>query len=67
MSENAVLTLEQVAEKLQLSPAWLYRKCKSGVLPHIRIGKVIRFREKDLDDWLSSNFNKGKTKNELAV
>ena len=59
-----ILTLKQVGEKLQVSESWLYRKVKSGVLPHIRIGRTgpIRVRESELEKWLRGHSVAGKLK-----
>lgn len=53
MSENKILTIPQAAEKLQVSPTWVYRQCKAGHIPHVRISGLIRIQESDLENWLS--------------
>jgi excisionase family DNA binding protein len=47
MSE--ILTVEQVAEYLQLDPETVRRAARKGELPGARIGRRWRFRKEDLD------------------
>ena len=37
------LTAKQVADRIGVSTAWVLRKAKCGIAPHVRIGGVIRF------------------------
>ena len=58
---NDVLTVSEVARYLRVNPQTVYRKAKAGQLPAVRIGRAIRFRRTELEDWLkglSSNSNK---------
>lgn len=61
MPDN-ILTLKQVGDRLQVSESWLYRKVKAGILPHIKIGGVIRVAERDLDNWIKGHTIAGKLK-----
>jgi excisionase family DNA binding protein len=49
--EQEVLTVSEVAEYLRVNPQTVYRKAKVGELPALRIGRAIRFRKSQLDDW----------------
>lgn len=48
------LTVEDVAEMLQVTRTTIYNLKKQG-LPFIKLGKNIRFDEKDVVDWVRSN------------
>lgn len=52
---NGVLTLPEVAKKLRVSRTWLYKKCEAGLIPHLRIGKMVRFVETDILDWMKTH------------
>jgi len=56
------LTAKQVAEKLGVSTSWILRKAKSGIAPHIRIGGVIRFSQRDVEAWVQAHKIKGTLK-----
>lgn len=50
-----VLTVEQVAAWLQVTPAWVRAHAngnRSPKLPAIKLGKHVRFRRADVEDFL---------------
>ena len=51
---NDVMTVSEVAEYLRVNPQTVYRKAKVGELPAVRIGRAIRFRRSELEDWLKA-------------
>jgi len=54
-SNNAYLTVEDVAKRMRVSRSWVYKKAHAGVIPHVRIGAVIRFVEKDIETWINAH------------
>ena len=54
MNED-LLTVEELADRLKVPSSWIYRRtrCRSrDRLPHIKIGKYLRFEEKAVQAWL---------------
>ena len=49
-----VMTVSEVAQYLRVNPQTVYRKAKAGELPAVRIGRAIRIRRSELDEWLKS-------------
>ena len=49
---TTLLTVEQVAERLGVSKDWVWAQARSGLIPHIQLGRYRRFREEALDEWL---------------
>jgi excisionase family DNA binding protein len=47
-----LLTVKEAAAFLRLSPDTIYRATKAGTLPHVRIGRSIRFSEEALEEFL---------------
>jgi excisionase family DNA binding protein len=48
-----LLTVRQVAERLQLSRTWTFRLISSGALPSLKLGpRSRRVRESDLDAFI---------------
>jgi excisionase family DNA binding protein len=45
------LTAEQVAERLGISRYDVYQLAKRDAIPHLRIGRRVRFRLTDLERW----------------
>ncbi len=58
MSNNGagrLLTIQEIAALLQVSPSWVYAHTRRRVrdrIPGFRLGKYWRFREADVIDWL---------------
>jgi excisionase family DNA binding protein len=55
LNSGRLLTIEQVADLLQVPPSWVYGRTRSRSkerLPGLRLGKYWRFRESEIMDWL---------------
>lgn len=53
MSE--LLTIDEMADRLRVQKSWLYQftRLKSDeAVPHLKVGKYLRFREEDVMRWL---------------
>jgi excisionase family DNA binding protein len=55
-----LLTPAELAERLAVPPSWVREKCRRRALqrdddplPHIKLGKYIRFKWSDVEAWLS--------------
>ena len=53
-SDIKFLTVEDVAEMLQVTRTTIYNLKKQG-LPFIKLGKNIRFDQDEVVDWVRSN------------
>lgn len=49
----AFLTMDEVLGYLRVTSRTIYRLIKAGDLPAVRVGRQWRFRQSDLDAWLS--------------
>jgi len=50
--DRDVLTLEEVANWLRVAPRTLRHWAETGEVPAGRVGKLWRFRRKDIEEWL---------------
>ena len=53
--ERSLLTVEEVATPLKVSPSWVYGRTRLRTrerIPGFRLGKYWRFREADVLAWL---------------
>ena len=53
------LTVFEVASLLSVRPSTVYQWASLGEIPHYRLGRIVRFRRKDLEPWVE-NFRKVK-------
>ena len=51
-SEDRLLTVNDVAERLQVHPITVRRHIKAGKLRAVRVGRSVRIREADLEEYL---------------
>jgi excisionase family DNA binding protein len=47
------LTVDEVAEYLSLSRATIYQWASEKRIPHYRMGRAIRFKQAEIEAWLS--------------
>jgi excisionase family DNA binding protein len=48
------LTIDDVCGFLSVKKSFIYSLVESGVIPHYRIGKLIRFKKSDIDNWMEN-------------
>lgn len=53
-TRNEMLDLAEVAKVLGSHPQTLYKACRSGKMPHLRVGSRIKFDPPTIAAWLES-------------
>jgi excisionase family DNA binding protein len=56
-TDDELLTVEEVAQLLKVPTSWVYDRCResaSAQLPHMKLGKYLRFRKSDLFRYLEN-------------
>jgi len=48
-----LLTADEVAEMLRVDRSWVYSATRSGRIPHIRLGRYVRFSEAAIETWMA--------------
>lgn len=51
-SRGDLLTAEEVAALLRVRPAWVYSETRRHRIPHIRLGRYVRYRRDALVAWM---------------
>ena len=53
-SSRALMTAEEVAERLGgVSVKWVWAQTRAGKIPHVRLGRLLRYRPEKIDSWLA--------------
>jgi excisionase family DNA binding protein len=52
---DPVLTIPEVARYLKMSKSKVYYLVQQRKIPHIKIGRNVRVRERDIQLWLEAN------------
>jgi excisionase family DNA binding protein len=46
-----LMTAEQAGELLSVPASWLLREARAGRVPHVRLGRYVRFEAEGLETW----------------
>lgn len=49
---DELLTADEVAAMLRVTRAWVYSETRRGAMPHVRLGRYVRFRRDALEAWV---------------
>lgn len=49
-----LVTVEEIAEFLQVPASWVYARTASNTIPHVRVGRYVRFRKGEVMQWLQA-------------
>ena len=53
-SRDRLLVASEVAELLRVTTAWVYAATRANQLPHVRLGRYVRYRESAVLAWLDA-------------
>ncbi len=54
-----LLTVQEAAETLRVTPQWVYKMARRGVLPTVRLGRQLRIDAAVLEGWLAEHSSNG--------
>jgi excisionase family DNA binding protein len=52
VSDERLLRAEEVAERLTVPTSWVREHTRSGEIPHVRLGRWVRYSTADVDAWI---------------
>ena len=52
---NKWLTIEQIAEYLQMSTSSIYKMAQTGKIPAYKVGRQWRLKKGEIDKWVENN------------
>jgi len=55
-----LLTSKQLSELLQVKPSTVYKWVHYNYVPHVKVGALVRFKEKKVEEWLKKREHKGR-------
>ena len=53
--QERYLTVNEVCQYLNLKACTVYAWVRSSEIPHYRLGKLLRFKKGDIDNWMESH------------
>jgi excisionase family DNA binding protein len=54
VSGGRLVDAAAVAERLGVPKSWVLESARSGAMPHVKLGRYVRFDEGDVDAWVAS-------------
>jgi excisionase family DNA binding protein len=45
------MTAEELAVRLQVTVAWVWAETRAGRIPHLRLGRYVRYRRSTIAAW----------------
>ena len=55
-----LLDAAEIAEQLGMSVSTIRKWVHYGFMPHVKLGRAVRFREKDIETWIEERTEKGR-------
>ena len=52
MTDDRLLTADEVAELLAVPARWVREHTRGGLIPHVRLGRYIRYRREIVLAWV---------------
>lgn len=52
MESDPLLTATDVAELLSVPVSWVREHTRSGRIPHVQLGRYVRYRQKTVVSWV---------------
>ena len=50
-----LLSIPQVCQRLNMGKSWVYRRIHEGEIPSVRLGRIIKIRRADLENYLEEH------------
>ena len=64
---NRLLTPDEIADLLGVQKSTIYQWTHQGFIPHVKLGRFVRFREKTVMEWIDKRENAGRTTNKIGA
>jgi len=50
---DKLLTADDVADLMRVTRAWVYAETRRNALPHLRLGRYVRYRRSAIEAWMA--------------
>jgi excisionase family DNA binding protein len=50
-----LISIAQLCQELGMGKSWIYRRLRSGEIPSVRLGRTIKVRREELEQYLQSH------------
>lgn len=53
ITSDRLLTADEVAALLHVTKGWVYDQTRQRRMPHVRLGRYVRYRRSAIDGWVA--------------
>jgi excisionase family DNA binding protein len=64
---DKLLTPQEMARVLGVQPSTIYQWTHQGFIPHVKLGKFVRFKEGDVLKWVEERTTDGRSVRKIDV
>ncbi len=64
---DKLLTPKQLSELLQVDQSTVYWWSHTGFIPHVKLGKLVRFKEEEVEQWVKERVHHGRRALKLST
>jgi len=54
-SDLELLSIAQVCQRIGMGKSWVYRRIHEGAIPSVKLGRTIKIRRSELEDYLEEH------------
>ncbi len=51
---DKLLTADEVADLIRVTRAWVYAETRRNAIPHLRLGRYVRYRRSAIEAWMQA-------------
>jgi len=62
-----LITPKQLSELFQVDLSTIYKWTHTEFIPHLKLGKAVRFVEEEVEEWLKARMRQGRTSMKLNL
>jgi excisionase family DNA binding protein len=60
-----LISIPQLCRELGMGKSWVYRRLRSGEIPSVRLGRTIKVRREELEEYLQSHHHPARPQEDL--
>ncbi|MFH1374777.1 MAG: helix-turn-helix domain-containing protein [bacterium] len=64
---DRLLTVQEIADLLGIQPSTVYQWTHEGFIPHVKLGRLVRFREGEVSQWIEKKLTPGRLRRRIDV
>jgi excisionase family DNA binding protein len=64
---NRLLTPTEIADLLGVKTSTVYQWTHQGFIPHVKLGRLVRFREQAVSEWVDKRSEAGRVGRRISL